>query len=1071
MSYSKLILRDSAEIVWPLDDITNSSSISKPINFFNSNQNSYSASINISNTDVMNNPIVFGGGLALSLSSSAVGLSIPALGKFSELYSSKDSSISLWFQSNNLFPTEYPIFKKRNYKNIGLFIKDNYLIFRYGTTASYAEVSADVVDLSEPTHIVVSKTFSGLSLTINGAQFNTFDNIPALDIDLQHTANDYIDFYGPPQKSWVVDSIAFYPNAINTSVAKRHYVYGLGKTVTDDVFYTRGGNLYNLSTLPTEKIIDINWDYKNEWKLTELLDLSLENDGIKSAQYSNPKLYSFDNNIDTASGRISFYRSSSATQASYIEIDKLYNKIGGGEYPFFVKFKLNGQLPFPYLSQRLVSYGKFPENEIINFDLYNDQNSYRVVANVPGSSSISFPVSNISSSPSFYIGMKFSGNTTVFFAQENQSIQSASFNYVSSGGYGIDPLTPYFPPSADISLRIGSSLNYNEFSFTDSVYGVSQFNGSFEEFLVVQKDFSASSTFQHLNSYRKDRYRFVYDSEKNRFKVSSYGYGSFNIHSINFSEYISDSEQKLFANVIKVGYPDINSASQVYFYVTHLSYSGSVIYPKTLLSHENYLSFINNKNLSDSYLKFDFEVYSEDCINYPPKIKYFQMQTFKSTEQYLSMRDDAGPDYKLYPTSSTVFLPEIRYTPTIFMTDNSGIRMNRTISDFSENIMSKPLDPRVINGLKLWLDARFVNGLNAAPPEDDSRVLIWQDLSGSNFHATQTTSSLSPIYRSQSLNLFTSNQLNGSDTDSLNFIIPINSTVESSVSSAINGNKGLKVTPNNLSNNSYIDLTFNTASVGTFSSQSYTVVGSIKLDKPQTASSLNINARKIIIFEERGGTEVFSASSIASNNSRGIYSLSAIFTTASSTTRSIVRFYNGSNDSRDYVSWDNLGIYPVTSGSYISQWIKPLSLNDFPTIKFNGTTTFVQSSASSINSNSLYVVARNFGNSILIQSTTASILYSNSASYFVSYGSPQRYSLSDNKFKLFSILNNGTSASVFINGNFAGSANSGSVSINRLFIGRQLRGDISAVVLYEGINSIKDRERIERWLNESFPMY
>jgi hypothetical protein len=1071
VSYSKLILRDSAEIVWPLDDIDDTSTQSAAINFFTDNVNSYSASINTSNTDVVSNPIVFGGGLALSLSSSAVGLSIPALGKFSELYSSKDSSISLWFQSNNLFSTEYPIFKKRNYKNIGLFIKDNYLIFRYGTTASYAEVSADVVDLSEPTHIVVSKTFSGLSLTINGAQFNTFDNIPALDIDLQHNDNDFIDFYGPPQKSWVVDSIAFYPNAINTSVAKRHYVYGLGKTVTDDVFYTRGGNLYNLSTLPTEKIIDINWDYKDEWKLTELVDLSLENDGIKSAQYSSPKLYSFDNNIDTASGRISFYRSSSATQASYIEIDKLYNKIGGGEYPFFIKFKLNGQLPFPYLSQRLVSYGKFPENEIINFDLYNDQNNYRVVANIPGSSSISFPVSNISSSPSFYVGMKFSGNTTVFFAEENQSIQSASFNYVSSDGYGIDPLTPYFPPSADISLRIGSSLNYNEFSFTDNVYDVSQFNGSFEEFLVVQKDFSASSTFQHLNSYRKDKYRFVYDSEKNRFKVSSYGYGSFNIHSINFSEYVSDSEQKLFANVIKIGYPDINSASQVYFYVTHLSYSGSVIYPKTLLSYENYLSFINNINLSDSYLKFDFEVYSEDSINYPPKIKYFQMQTFKSTEQYLSMRDDAGPDYKLYPTSSTVFLPEIRYTPTIFMTDNSGISMNRTISDFSENIMSKPLDPRVIDGLKLWLDARFVNGLNAAPPEDDSRLTFWQDLSNNNNDSIQTNSAVAPVYRSQALNILRSNQLNGSDTDNISFITPVNATIESSPAAAINGNKGIKVIPSTISNDSYIDLTFNTASIGTFSDQTYTIVGSIKLDKPQTASSLSVNARKIVILSSDGVSETFTASSNASNNSKGIYSLSAVFTTPSSSIRSVLRFYNGSNDHRDYVSWDNLGVYPATSSSYISQWRIPLTLNDFPTIKFDGYTTFMESSASSTAPNSLYVVARNFGDSIILQSTTASILYSNSASYFASYGSAQNYSLSDNKFKLFSILNNGTSASLFINGDFVGTKNTGSLSIDKLFIGKDLRGDISAVVLYEGINSIKDRERIQRWLNESFPMY
>ena len=122
MSYSKLILRDSAEIIWPLDDINESSSISKPINFFTDNPFSYSASINTSNTNLMKSPIVFGGGTLLSFTSSGVGLSIPALGRFSELYENKDSTISFWFQLNEINNEESPIFKKRGHENIGLFI-------------------------------------------------------------------------------------------------------------------------------------------------------------------------------------------------------------------------------------------------------------------------------------------------------------------------------------------------------------------------------------------------------------------------------------------------------------------------------------------------------------------------------------------------------------------------------------------------------------------------------------------------------------------------------------------------------------------------------------------------------------------------------------------------------------------------------------------------------------------------------------------------------------------------------------------------------------------------------------
>ena len=1071
MSYSKLILRDSAEIVWPLDDITESSSVSRPINFFTENPNSYSASINPAHTNLLHNPIVFGGGTLLSFTSSAIGLSIPALDRFSELFDNKDSTLSIWFQSNNLFTEEYPIFKKRGHPNIGLFIKNNYLIFRYGTSASYVETAADVVDMKEPNHIVVSKSNSGLSLMINGIPFTSINSPVKLDKDSQHIFNNYIDFYGPPQNSWNIDSISIYPNSINSATAKRHYVYGLGKTTSDDIFYTRGGNLYNMSTLATEKIIDINWGYKDEWRIRDLIDLSLEEDGIKPAVFATPRLYSFDNNINKTSDKLSFHVSGSTTQASFIEIDKLYNKIGGGEYPFFVKVILDGPLPNQYLSQRIMSYGKSPDNEILKFDLYNDAGIYKVRIGVSNSSSTSFIITNPTASPTFYVGMKFTGNTVLYFAEAGGNIQSASFASLDSSGYGIDPLTSFFPPPSDMILRIGSSLNYDKESFTDYVYEVEQFGGTVERFLVAQEDFTSSAGYSYLDSYTKSKYEFIYDTNKNRFRVKTYGQGNFIIHSANFAQYIDDNTQKIGANVVKFGYPDINSSSQVHLYVTHSDYTGSTIYPKTKINQINYLDFLNNKNIADTYLTFDFEIFAEDSIYYPPKIKYFQMQTFKNNNDTVIMRDDAGPDYTLYQTASVIYLPEVRYTPTIFVTDESGIKLSNTIADFTEKIMGKPLDPTIINGLKLWLDARFINGIGRTGPNDDSRIIQWNDLSENNNHAIQNISASAPIFRSQSLNLLRSNQLNGSDTDNISFITGNNLTVESSTDAAITGVRGIKATPNNSSIDSYVDVSFNTASISTFSNQSYTIVGSIKLDKPQTASALHINARKILIYNTDGSVETLAASSYAATNSKGIYSLSATFSTDVTTIRSIFRFYNGSYDSRDYVYWDNLGVYPIISGSAQYSWVFPLTENDHPIVKFNGNNLSLISSASITHPSSLYVVARNFNDSIFIQSTSASILYSNSASYFVSYGSAQNYAVSDNSFHIFSIINNGTTTELFIDGVSVGSKNTGASNIDQLIVGKGLKGDIAAILLYDEINSSEDRNRIENWLAESFSIF
>lgn len=1067
MSYSQLILRDSAEIVWPLDDITSSSSASKPINFFNNNLYSYSASINIDNTNLVGIPIIFGGGTALSFTASSIGMSIPAIGRFSELYENKDSVISFWFQSNSLFHEEYPIFKKRGSDKIGLFIKDNYLIFKYGTSSSYYQVTADLSDFNEPHHLIISKTSGGLYLIIDGRSYSSFQEFVELIPDNNHLANNYIDFYGPPSGAWIIDSVALYPNALNEQTAKRHYVYGLGKNVSDDVFYSRGGNLYNFSTIVTERFADINWEYPDEWSISDLVDLYVDSVGIRSLSFPSPKLHSVDNLLDKSNNSIKFSVSSSATQASYIEINQLNNKIGGGEYPFFIKIKLDGPLPDQYLSQRLMSYGKFPDNEIVKFDLFNDAGQYKIKVSTISSASNSFNINDLNSS--IYVGMNFTGFTSMYFCEEGQQIQTASFSYQDESGFGLDPLMSYFPPDSDMVIRIASSLNYNESSFTSNVYDIEQFAGTVERFLITQPEFAASANYSYLEDYRTPKYEFQYNSVESRFKLRSYGYGEFNVHSMAISESLDDSTQIIGANIVKIGYPDIQSSSQVFFYATLIDYDGTVIEPRTRLSQNNYLGFLNNTNLFNKYIKFDFEIFGDDITYYPPRIKSFQMQTFKSKNDSTIIRDSSGPDYTLYPTSSSlVYLPEIRYTPTAYITDISGIKLNKTIADFTENIMPKPLDPRTIEGLNLWLDARFINGLGKQNPDDDSRVLVWSDLSD-NFN--NAIASVAPIFRTQSLNNLRMNQLNGADTNNLSFIIAENAGIEASAEGAVSGDRGIKVTPNGVSTNSYIDVSFNTASIGTFANQTYTVVGSIKLTKPQTASALHHNARKIIINNVDGGVENFTASSIAATNTRGVYSLSAVFTTSASTTRSIIRFYNGSYDSADPVYWDNLGVYPVTSGSYVSQWIQPLTLNDFPTIKFDGSTTFMQSSASTAATNSLYIVARNFGESILLQSTTASILYSNSASYFASYGSPQSYSLSDNKFKLFSILNNGTSASVFINGNFRGTKNTGSLNIDKLFIGKQLRGDISSVVLYEGINSIKDRERIEQWLNESFPMY
>lgn len=1075
MSYSRLILRDSADIVWPFDDLTESASISRCINFFTQNIDSYSASINPSNTNVIFNPIVFGGGYSLSLTSSAIGFSIPAIDRFSELYNSRESVLSFWFKTNILFSEEYPIFKKRNFENIGLFIKNNYLIFRHGTSASYTEVAADIVNPDEPNHILIIKNLYSSTIMINGISFNQLDNGSiSLEKDSNHNINNYLDFYGPPQGNWQVDSIAMYPNALSPNMAKRHYVYGLGKNVNDDVFYSRGGNLYNFSTIATDRVVDIDWTFPYEWKTSLISDLLHEEDGIKPLRYSNPVFFSFDNNINTASNSIKFM-SSSATKASYIEINKIEDKINSGNYPFFVKVKLDGTLPPQYLNQRILSYGIFPQYEILKFDLYNDGGQYKIkISSSQTSASLSFNISNISSSPSIYVGMTFNQNSTFYFAESGSFIQSASFAYYSASGSGLDPMVPFFPPSQNSVIRIGSSLNYDQNSFNNNVYGIEQFYGSFQRFLVAQPDFIASATYSYLESYNKSRYEFSYDSNLNRFKTKTYGFGEFDLHSVNFAEVIDDNTQKIGGNVVRVGYPDIISASQVMFYVTFLSYSGSTLFPKFRLEQTNYLPFLNNTNLDETYLRFNFEIYAEDSIYYPPKIKYFNMQTFKNYSGNVILRDDAGMSYTLFQSGSSIYLPENRFTPSIFMTDSSGLKINSSKVRFTENIISKQLDPRTIPGLRLWLDARFINGLNNKSPVDDSKVLIWKDLSENN-DAFQNTSSVTPIFRVQSSNLLLLNQLSGGDGDDLSKIIPINSSVEASSDGAITGNRGLKIIPDGSSTDSYIEILNNTASITVAPNQKYNVFAALKLTKPQTASALSQYARGFTIKTGSATASTISASAFAIN-STGVYTLSAQFITSSTDTKASMQLYSGSFDPNDFVYWDNIGIYQHEQSSSVSSWFVPLTEKDYPSVKFDGSRSFMTVSSSISQPFTMYITGKVLNDGVIIGSSSANI-YVTSGSYSINFGLPSVNVLSSNNdINILSVAVGSSSATLYFNKELIGTYTVGNLNLENFFIGsgkinninNYLKGEISSVVIYSGLHNQDTREYIENWMEESF---
>ena len=829
MSYSELVLKDYANILWPLDDITQSSSVSYPINFLTPNQLSFSASINIDSTNVEFTPIIFGGGSALQFTSSAVGLSIPALGNFSDNNKDKTSTLSFWIKINNIDSQEQPVFIRRGLDNVGLFIKENYLLFKYGNSASYSLVVADITNLDEPHHVMVSVSQNTKTLAVDGQLYNPvvpYDAKPEYD---SNEDNNVLDFYGPKQGSWEIDCPAFYPYTLSNIICKRHYVYGLGKWVDDSLFYSRGGNIYNFSTISTKKLAEISWDYPSEWRFTDYKDLSANDTGIQGIRLSRPSLQSFDDIIDKSNNSIKFSLSGSVTKTSYIDVGNISEKIIDGSYPTFIKFTLDGGLPGDEVYQTLAVYGQLPDNPYLSIDLYNNSGQYQVrFSDTDYNNSVIFDINDITASPQIYVGFRFAGNSQFYFAQTGSALQTASFSYLDGEGFGQDPLLFNFPPLPQSILRIGGTLTYDlNLTTPTAPLDFYQFRGTFNKIFVMQnEDISDQTSFSDLDLYRKTRYAAQFLTDDGRFKISTYGNAQWNVHAIDMSEYIDDDTLILGANVVELGYPFFDSASQVSFTATHLTYTGSVVYPQTSLVQKNYLSFINNRNLLGTYLKFNLDIYTDDLYYYPPKIKYFRMETYPTASVgQVVLKDDSGENYTLYPTSSSqVYIPETRLTPTIFLRNDSGIKIQDSFSDFSDSLAPEQLDPRSIEGLNIWLDARFPRGLRKDSYQDDSRVDLWVDLSGSENNAFSTSSSFSPIYRKQSLNLLRVNQLTGSEDNDLSYIVSNAVLAESSTHGAISGPQAIALIPDLTSIDSYIDVSSNTDSITVFPNQNYSVI-------------------------------------------------------------------------------------------------------------------------------------------------------------------------------------------------------------------------------------------------------
>jgi len=690
VSYSRLILKDGADIVWGLDDLkTETASTSTPITFLDNSASYYNASVNASATNLIGIPVVFGGETALELTSSVNPcISIPALNLFSELYSRNNYAIEFWLKIDKIPNGEIPILKKRNSTNTGLFLRDSYLIYRYGNSSSFIETSYGLAELDEPNHVVMNYNSDAIELIVNGVS-SKFDvgSFSTTEIDTNHSINNYIDFYGNSSFSIIVDSIAIYPNTLSNNTAKRHYVYGLGKSIKESVFTNMGGLFFNIANDNTLKSYYDYWDTQDKWHSIDYDNLKLTTNGLRSELYTEPTLGSLDNKLTKSSNTIRF-SSTSSTVGSYIDIENFKSLFNQYSNVFFAKFKLDGTPPVSGSYQTLISLGQNPFNEVLNFNLKNNGGNYAIEAyHVDSGSALSFSIASITSSPTIYLGMKYDGETKIYFCASAASVQTASFTTYSGSVYGIDLMSSYFPLNTDSVLRIGSRYSFSTILTASS--NANQFLGTFDSIMFLKSSFNGT-TYQSINDYSQYRYKTYFDTADNRFKVSTFGTASFILAGSRLCDTDFSGSGYISSNRFEFGYPDAVSGSQVQIFASMYDYSNNLIKAKERIGKINFFDWLNLTNIYDKYIRFDIEMLSKDTTYYPPIVKYFKAETYPNSGSYISINGFTRSSVKINNgASAQSFVPEFVQTPSIFLTSNSGIRSNKNFIDVSfekENI-------------------------------------------------------------------------------------------------------------------------------------------------------------------------------------------------------------------------------------------------------------------------------------------------------------------------------------------------------------------------------------------------
>jgi hypothetical protein len=595
---------------------------------------------------------------------------------------------------------ETPILRLSENSDTGVYIKDlDYLVFRLGDIGKqHYESVIHIPDFNKPLHIACVYTPTSIKIVVNGKSGNTVE----ITEDPFNTATSRDMFFCMPNKisgasehfSGInFDTIAMYNVALNDEVLKRHFIYGVGYSITKSIIKGHSGTMYDAHLQNTPPLRKIDYSLQQTWSgRVQYANTEFRNSLLSTKSFASPNLYisnidgtaSYKDMINTefiGESKAWDYISFPENSYSYLEVERYESITGGNTKQVSAKFRVDSDQPEE--NQQLLYVGSRTSTSALSFEIEGRNIIAKIIKN--GENFVTPMEYELNASSSdFALSYSVNGNSL-----QISILDEAGEGYIwDIEEVGIFPLQDGYLRFGSKPIFFGSdipiNLGYNE---------VGRFTGQLRQIDIGYFTTAVQTWDEYPEKNNGDVYQVNFNKDFNKCDISTKG--SFGTR-ISLIELVGPDNIGVPVNDIKMPIKiDVGSTS------------ADITFNCGVLGLGNYVATGNIRNLhlpviesnpmaEDVYFDIVGTVFTTDTITSPGQIEYLRVFTYPFVEDdedntYVEVRNNSANNNVRYYNGAKPFksLCDFNKTTDLYRSYNTGYPVGNFSSTSSDGLDEK----------------------------------------------------------------------------------------------------------------------------------------------------------------------------------------------------------------------------------------------------------------------------------------------------------------------------------------------------------------------------------------------